>query len=115
VPQDGLWLKRKHRQKWALFGRQKGKCANCKTPMLLAFHHIQGEQPDNLATLQHAHDRFSDERGRHDGEYVNSLWCWKCNTADGAQSQAAQPLVELHRRAGNGVFGQNRHSQVADD
>jgi hypothetical protein len=96
-------LKKKHKQKWGLFARPKGKCCFCSVPMLLAFHHIK-DPPKNLATLEHADDRFSDERGTHNGEYRNSLCCWQCNFDRGQASQASQALVELHRRAGNGAF-----------
>jgi hypothetical protein len=107
-------LKKKHKQKWGLFARQRGKCCYCSAPMLLAFHHIK-DPPKNLATLEHADDRFSDERGQHNGEYRNQLSCWQCNFDRGVISQASQPLVDLHRRAGNGVFDESRHAITNGD
>lgn len=69
--------------------------------MLMAFHHIKNP-PMNLATIEHVDDRFSSERGQHDGELRRKLACWKCNYDRGLASQQSQPIEELQRRAMNG-------------
>lgn len=93
--------RKKREQKWKLFWRQEGLCCYCQTPMILSFHQIE-HPPRNLATVEHRDDRFSPERGKHEGEFRRALACWQCNYERGRISQAEQPIEELHRRAGNG-------------
>lgn len=91
------WKKRYRRK---LFEKQDGLCWWCKEPMQLIENMRGGRHPPRMATLEHLDDRFSPNRGRFPaGERRIVLACAKCNWEKGVESQAAQPIEELHRRA----------------
>lgn len=93
---------KKRRRKARLFIRQKGKCYWCPTQMVLL--NTGGHEktlPKNLATLDHLFDRFHPKRRSNSrGKERTVLACWQCNFDRCVESQSAQTLEELHRRAG---------------
>lgn len=93
---------RRRRFKVRLWQEQNGLCYWCDSPMDLVFDPPKSKTPmdGNLATFDHLDDKFSPERGKHDGEIRTMLACLSCNNKRGAISQAAQPIEELWKRAG---------------
>ena len=93
---------KKRRRKARLFARQNGKCYWCKNDMVI-IPTVGNEKtfPKNLATLDHLFDKFHPSRRANSrGKERTVLACWQCNFNRCVESQAAQTLEELHRRAG---------------
>ncbi len=89
------------RQLKRLFHFQKELCHWCQRKMVPPGQpHIKGVTMNPLlCTYDHLDDRFSEERGKHFGEYRNVAACWECNARRGRESQARVPIEELHRRS----------------
>ena len=58
--------------------------------------------PDNLATIEHLDDRFSDKRGTYVNTPRTVLACSKCNRDRGRAEEEKQGVEELRQRAKNG-------------
>ncbi len=97
-----MYQKRKRRYKKTLFREQNGRCVYCDIEMILTFDasKLRTPSPMNMATFEHLDDRFSDERGTHNGERRIVLACNQCNNLRGKERQAEQGLEELRRRSG---------------
>lgn len=90
---------RKARKKQRLFLRQNGRCHWCKGRMVLTLRvHIKHPEP-RLATFEHLDDRFSPERGQHNGERRVVLACLECNQRRGRETQDAQGIDALRARS----------------
>lgn len=86
---------RKKTQLRRLWLRQNKRCHWCGRVMREPGTHNgakDGKPPDDLCTLEHMHDRYSAERGRHAGTFVNVAACWRCNWERGRKTEAAVPL-----------------------
>lgn len=97
-----LTAEKKRRQRYALWRMQKGRCHWCGCEMVKEWDHKDHESPPkNLATFDHLDDRFSPDRGSYGygSQWRRVLACWLCNFERGRQSQAEQPIEELHRRS----------------
>jgi len=88
-----------HRQRAQLFFRQKGKCHYCGCDMVLMWRIPPYFRPPNLCTVEHLNDRNGGPRPDLQGEFLRVAACNQCNFERGAESQARQPIEELHRRS----------------
>lgn len=86
------------KQRWKLFGRQKGRCYYCGCDMVLMWKASPNFRPANLATLEHLNDRNRGPRPNVPGEYTHVLSCNRCNNEKGKLSQTSMPIEELWRK-----------------
>jgi len=94
--------RQKKQQRVGLYKRQKGKCFYCKDQMILIMKDLKHGSKSNpkMATFEHLDDKFSNERGNHNGEFRIVLACLECNNKQGRFNQANQSIEELRRRSG---------------
>jgi len=95
-PKNG---ERRRRKRAHLHRRQGGRCYWCGCLTILIENNDPGNQPDDLATLDHLDDRFSPERGKRSGEWRIVMACRLCNNERGIIREAMQPVEELRRRS----------------
>jgi hypothetical protein len=92
---------KKRKLKLRRFYEQDGLCYYCREPMVLSFHdlHNQGHK-DNLATIEHLDDRYSEERGTHGhGDKIRRvLACSKCNHTRGVIRDKEQTANDLQEK-----------------
>jgi hypothetical protein len=56
--------------------------------------------PDNYATLDHLHDRYSFPNGRPKEDFTLVLACSKCNWERARRAEREVPIEELRQRSG---------------
>lgn len=72
-----------------LFKRQGGRCWWCGVGMVPpGTYKAKGKPDPRLCTYDHMDCRFSDDRGKHAGEFRNVAACWTCNNRRAAMQQA---------------------------
>src|SRR5690349_5524902 len=95
---------RKRTQLMRMFRRQDGRCHWCATEMIPP-HSFQPKHyqrpPLTLCTFDHLDDRFSEERGKHGGEFRNVAACWKCNNDRAKAREASLPREILWQKSGS--------------
>ena len=64
-------------------------------------HKGKGRVPPMLCTFDHFDDRYSDERGKHPGEYRNVAACWTCNNRRNQMQEAHVPKEVLWAKSGS--------------
>lgn len=88
-------------------------CENCGVPTILpedcpGFKPNQKwPQPNNMATIQHVHNRLDPNRRQTPGEIqttkrLHLLWCYKCNQDDNEEYIAKIPKEYLRERSQKG-------------
>lgn len=93
--------KKRQAQLWRMFRRQSGHCAWCGCKMVAPGTHKGKGRPDpRLCTFDHFDDRFSEDRGKHAGEYRNVAACWTCNNRRAQMQQANVPKSVLWEKSG---------------
>lgn len=60
-----------------------------------------GHIPDDAATIEHLDSRYSDERGKHSGEYRRVLACRKCNNERSSPKAHGMAIQEIWERDGH--------------
>lgn len=90
---------KKKKQRALLFVRQEGKCHWCSCDMVLMYTADPKFHPKNLCTVDHLDDRYSPERGAHQGEFRRVAACGECNFKRAQKSESEVPIEELHRRS----------------
>jgi hypothetical protein len=71
--------------------------------------------PPWFATLEHLDDKWSEERGKHSGEYRVVLACWKCNNQRNTNRELNVPIEERRRRAENGRTSKSYDQRVPQE
>lgn len=93
---------RNYAKRAKLWREHNGRCHWCpRVTQLLRRGPREGQPPLDMATIDHLDDRFSPERGRHPGKRRQVLACWECNNRRARESEAAQPIKALWKRAGH--------------
>lgn len=69
---------RKRERRDKLFKQQKGLCYYCKG--MMKKHNVGDKVMPMTCTIEHLDDKFSPERGMHQGEERTVAACSKCNT-----------------------------------
>lgn len=104
--------KRKQAQLKRMFHRQGGRCAWCGMAMKPPGSHKGRGKPDPmLCTFDHFDDRFSDERGKHGGEFRNVAACWTCNNRRAQMQQANISKQVLWEKSGAYPIGHEAHAR----
>lgn len=85
---------------------QNGLCYWCEQPTRLVYRVPPGEQPDDVATLEHLDDKLEPMRGKraHEGPRI-VMACHGCNNRRAKKRVASLPIEELHARAQGGKRG----------
>ena len=89
---------RKHRQKIRLWKEQSGLCWWCKKPMEWVDRRGVGDTKRFgpwEATIEHLHDRFDPERGKHPGERTKVLAHRYCNEE---RSKTRQQCLQIQHK-----------------
>lgn len=90
------------KQRQALYERQNGRCYYCQIKMYLprdgAFN--PGCRRMDACTLEHLDDKYSCERGKHQGEFRRVAACRWCNEDREKRRTAELSREELWARSG---------------
>jgi len=90
------------RQLKRMYHRQRGHCVWCGRKMLPpGSHNGKGTPPPLLCTYDHLDCRYSEDRGKHPGEFRNVAACWECNNNRAAMQQANVPKSVLWAKSGS--------------
>lgn len=93
--------KKKQHQLRRLFHRQRGRCHWCGCEMLPPGGPKGGGRQDpRLCTYDHLDCRYSDERGKHQGEYRNVAACWTCNNRRAKEKERSLSRETLWEKSG---------------
>ena len=92
-----LWQKKERR-----FHEQHGLCYYCKEPMLLQKMPAKAKLiPRDLCTLEHLDDRYSPDRGKHEGKIRVVAACRKCNSEQNRIRQETLDKALLWQKSGS--------------
>lgn len=92
--------KKRQDQLRRMFRRQEGRCHWCGVGMVPPGTHKGKGKPDpRLCTVDHLDCRYSEDRGKHAGEYRRVAACWTCNNNRATMQQANMPKEVLWRKS----------------